>query len=412
MDKIKNVLISNKYICFLILISFFKPLLLYYYHTINFLFNIWTMFNGILILLIFISDFFKTKKVSPIIISIIVYFLCLLLSTIIKSKDIVTYLKKYLKLFALLYYTKILLNDEKGKIILLKELRNLVCTYVFLNTVVAFVFPNGIVNPDGLTAVYFLGNDNTTTLFITFGLLFLLIYATLFKNKKNMIVFMILLILCNVVYFRDWSMTSIVGIIMVDIYFVVFYPFKNRNIKFLNINMYAIICVVFFVLVSLIRIQNYFQPTIEKITHKSITFTGRTAIWDRSLEQFNDNKIIGIGVEENEKRLERINIYHAHSTYINILMESGIIGAFSVTEIIILLSKKLKLSNRINRIVAYAFLVFGIIGIVEVYQDCQMLYIFIIFAFYNEKLLINDKKMLQEKKGIEKINEEKNFSNN
>ena len=103
--------------------------------------------------------------------------------------------------------------------------------------------------------------------------------------------------------------------------------------------------------------------------------------------------MLGLGVEEFEKRLIKIEIFHAHCTYLNVMLEGGIIGFITYCMIFGIIGYKLKnVKNcELKNLVSYVFFIFSIVGLVEVYQDSQMLYIFIVISYYLDKIIESKK---------------------
>lgn len=82
------------------------------------------------------------------------------------------------------------------------------------------LFPNGIINLDGMTPVFFLGNDNTTTLTLVLGTLFIMI-KSFYYHKKMDYVCWLSIVLVTIMYFRNWSVTSLLSMLLL-IFFVIF----------------------------------------------------------------------------------------------------------------------------------------------------------------------------------------------
>ncbi len=387
--KLSDYAFNNIFVCTLIFLTFFKPLSCYYFPVINKIYNIMMFTSIILISVCYIFFLIDKHKISKIQISIICFSLVLLLSTAINSKDFGAWAKTYTKWMAISFYTEMLIFYNKE--ILLKSISYIMYSYIIINFIISIIIPNGIANPDGLTPVYFLGNDNTTTLMMTLGVMFIWFKDIYFHDKiDKMSIIPIVLLLMQ--YIKDWSVTSIMGTFMVVIYLVAIYK-RNKKQKVLNYNFYMLAGIIIFIMVIVFRVQNNFQEIFENILHKSITFTGRTQIWDRCFNQLNNNWLLGLGVEEFEKRLIKIEIFHAHCTYLNVMLEGGIIGFITYCMIFGIIGYKLKnVKNcELKNLVSYVFFIFSIVGLVEVYQDSQMLYIFIVISYYLDKIIESKK---------------------
>ena len=79
--------------------------------------------------------------------------------------------------------------------------------------------------------------------------------------------------------------------------------------------------------------QNLFAFLIEDILHKNLTLTGRTVIWDRTLELIGEKPILGHGVPFYEDRKLQYAIetkwinkaagLHAHDRFLETLYRGG-----------------------------------------------------------------------------------------
>lgn len=383
--KYNDGILYNTYVVMFIFLAFFKPLLLYYYDIANKIYNIVMIICGIFVILSYIINLLITKKISKLQISIMLFMFSLFISTLFGTHDFITFAKTYIKWLAISMYTEMLIKNEPQK--LLDCLSKILFIYIFLHFFTMIIFPNGIFNPDGMTAVLFLGNDNTTTITVALGILFIW-FRSFYYYKKLDLMSILSIFLILFVYLRNWSVTSLIGLFLVIAYFIFFYK-KNINTKIFNFRNYVIIGLLCFLLIVIIRVQNNFQWFIEGILHKSVTFTGRTNIWDNCLYFIKNNFILGLGVQEFEVREKLISIFHAHCTYLNILLEGGIIGFvfyLNIFRTIYVKIKKIK-ANELLNILSFGIFIFLFVGIVEVYQDSQMLYIFLVMIYYFDNII-------------------------
>lgn len=332
------------------------------------------------IILYSVFSFIKYGSVSKIQIFLFIFVLILLISTAFGSLDFLTFIKIYIKLLVIALYTEILVKSS------FKEFLYILSTILYIliasNFVSSIMFSDGFFNPDGLTAVYLLGNDNTTTILLVLGVLFIWLKSIFFNGKLD---FYSLSSMAMVIitYVKDWSVTPLIGACMLPLYICFIYK-RNISNKVYNMRNILVIYFLLFIMVVILRVQNMFQIPLETIFHKSVTLTGRTNIWDKVITHLTEHPILGMGVEAPEVRLDNIGIYHAHNTILNILLEGGAMGLASFINIFIQIynrNKDVKL-NEISKIIIFGFIVFSIVSLVEVYQDSQMLVIFIILAYY------------------------------
>lgn len=155
--------------------------------------------------------------------------------------------------------------------------------------------------------------------------------------------------------------------------------------------------------------QNYFSYFIEDILKKDLTFTGRTYIWDKSIDYFKDSPIIGNGVYNFNDRLKNVNIgiYHAHCTYLNVLMESGIIGFLLYIGILFYVNinmNKIK-HTKLYKMISVGFLSVFILTLMDVFKTNFAFYILLNIGVYSSLIY---EKYLKGENGIENRNNNNN----
>ena len=157
--------------------------------------------------------------------------------------------------------------------------------------------------------------------------------------------------------------------------------------KYLNLKIYLLLSIVAFLAIVVFRMQYLFESFIVNDLHRNITITGRTTIWDKSIALFLQNPIIGIGVEDFSERTARIGLFHAHSTYLNIALEGGIMAIVAYLNIFLKTWARIK-RNRSDKsvtILSFGILIYFIISIIEFYRLSHMTYALLLLLFYSEK---------------------------
>ena len=178
-----------------------------------------------------------------------------------------------------------------------------------------------------------------------------------------------------------WTITSIFDDFNADLF-----EYKNKKIeshfKKNTYFLYLIISFAFFLMIVVLRMQDHFEYIIVNMLHRNMTFTGRTYFWDLSIEYIKENIFIGTGYWNMTKRLACQGIYHAHSTYLSILLESGIVGFVSYYIILIKNGfniNKIKL-NKVKKIITFAFFSYFIMTVSEVYIFPHLFYLLMLLA--------------------------------
>ena len=143
----------------------------------------------------------------------------------------------------------------------------------------------------------------------------------------------------------------------------------------------------------ILKIQYLFDWLVVQILHKSLTFTGRTIIWDRVLVLIKRKPLLGYGFQTNEivsNYLGNRAFVHAHNTILDIVYKGGLLTLLVFFKMIyypiheLYTSRKNKLSSFISFILFCIF----IMCIFEARQEKIGLYIILIIS-NNIKLIIN-----------------------
>lgn len=138
------------------------------------------------------------------------------------------------------------------------------------------------------TSVSYLESDNGTNGYIMGSLLFALLFTRL-KKKKITLVLAAVIVLCVLNEFRIWSASSVIGIILFLLYFLIGQSCRSLKQIALQGAIMLNIGVTFF------RIQELFSFFFIKFLNKDATMTGRTNLWDRGIRAFMGSPIWGVG---------------------------------------------------------------------------------------------------------------------
>ncbi len=393
MHKIGKIIFNN-YFIFATLLVLFKPLLFFYYPVINRLFNIAMIISGVIILTYYILNVIKTRKISQLQISILILIAIFSLSTLLFSHDFGTLFKVYGRWFIINIYCELLITKHEDKFL---RILSILCLLLIIGQFLSVIlFPQGIINanPEFNIYIYLLGNDNTTTITLLLGALFILFYANYSNNQIYKKLAAISIVLVSLTFALTWCATGVVGVIMLLVFYLFIYNRKNDYSKFLNLRTYLIVALILFLVIVIFRLQDMFGFFIEGVLHKDLTFSWRTLIWDNCLHYIRHYPLIGIGVQDFAVRLAAINIYHAHCTFLQVLLEGGVLGFLAFLNIFRIVWKKLNQcpSYKGAGIIAFGIFIYFITGLVEVFQDSQMLYIFLVLGYYSPLLYKEHKK--------------------
>ena len=148
--------------------------------------------------------------------------------------------------------------------------------------------------PDNINNHYFLGHRNNSIEYIIPAICFVCLND--YINDKKMSLNNIILIIASILtVVFTWSANAILVLLMLLI--LLYMPFKHLIHKFVTCINMLIMYIVFFITIVIYRLQYYFSWLIVDILHKSLDFTYRTQIWDKSIYWIKKSLLMGYGYE-------------------------------------------------------------------------------------------------------------------
>ena len=182
----------------------------------------------------------------------------------------------------------------------LKIYRNIIYIYLGLHFITLLFYRNGIV--DGLTGdgrVWFLGSKNKLSLYV---ILSILVTYLINARKKWTPIHFILLFILNMEVILNGSSTTLLALLIIDVYLVIGRITLNINgkgriiISEVFTGVAFLVIILFFTTVILqgentSNILNYMTAFVGK----DISFSGRTSIWKRAIQYALANPLWGLG---------------------------------------------------------------------------------------------------------------------
>ena len=371
----------------IVLFSFLKPagFELNNMHSVNVIIN---MFRIIFSIIIVIKYLKLQKKISIYIMSQFVFFIIWVFIYYIHDDDVFS-----IGVFSISCLVLTLLTDFCTKISKEKNLINaylinyiLLLSYNLYYIIVTYGWKIGMQN--GIYETFsFLNSDNGTAGYIFPALYLMLVEKSLkiSQNKKNMILKSILIIGLSLLNeLRMWSATALAGIVLVLIYI-----FLIRNMILIKMKWVWVVTVVLNIGITFFRIQYLFSFIIEKVLNKSLTFTGRTKIWDWGMNAFYQNPIIGNGADGVSGK------YYIDNLLIQLLYRGGIIFLIAFIVMIYFALKNgglLTKNNKETKVFRDTYCIISIIAlmsIAESWNSFMGFYIILSFVAANRKLQPN-----------------------
>lgn len=350
----------------LLLIPFFKPDIVVSFPKINIIFYGYLLVS----LIIIIFTYIKGNYISKFSLIYICYYIITLFSTLINDGNLLKMNVDSLQNLGIILLIE--MNLKGNKECFFKSLSFIFWILTIMNTISIFMFPNGIKITDITnTPIYLLGIDNRFAFVYLPGLCVITLKDMITKNKITFYTILYLAITYfTFIYF--WSAGALLAeTLLIIFYFIIFKTKIKINPK--NFLLYDLIA--FFGIV-IFRMQNIFKYLIVDILKKDLTLSSRTLLWDKAINIIKDNYLIGIGVQKYTYILEKISAYHAHSYFLNIILQSGLVG-FVLFIILIYMSlnnlNKFK-NNRCSKIIAFTIFTMLIMLLVDTFDiTCNMI---------------------------------------
>ncbi len=343
--------------------------------------------------------YLKKGKISKFVLGLLCYNLVIIIATKLNSSygRIDTAVNNAISVIAICLIIELELRKEPKRII--NQLLFIFEILIYANFISMIIYPNGLYSDALYANNWLLGYDNKHIITILPGMMLTLIYSSYYGKKlKVRSKFLIVISLISII--RNFSATSVLAIVIM----IAFVIFRNTIFEFffiLNIYNYIITYITLFFTIIIFRLQEIFRYLIVEILHKSLSFTGRTGIWDKTMELIKQKAIIGYGVENSTVRAAKMNFAnatHAHNTILEILYKGGFLALAIYLYIIFIVAKQLnKFRDTMpSKIISITIFVFFVMMLTEA-RDVTNFYIILLLG-YNVKNILNDIN-----KGVEKI---------
>lgn len=329
------------------------------------------------------------KKVC---IYMIIYYMHFLLVTVINHGTVKPLAIQAMHFIGFAFYIDIVLTNNPKEIF--RSALNILTLYMFLNCVIVYAMPNGLYATDYFDNNYLLGYDNQNINFILPTMVLALLKNQYYKKCKIQV--LVTYAVAWLTAIKIWSGMTLVVVSLMTIVavfclrrkagFIQKHIFNGKVFNFFNlliVDLLANIALVIF------RLQYYFDFIIEGVLHKNLTFTGRTYIWDRTIQFICEKPLFGYGKEESASRAIKYGVsssspigLHAHNRLLETLYSGGIIMFASFVFIMFYAAARL---NRYRDTIFAKILSMGIfiylVGMLSEYYDyCMFFWGFLVIA--------------------------------
>ena len=372
--------LTSKVTAFFIILPFIKPAS-ELTGRFDILFDIWKVFSIFLILIEYIKFTQKRERITTAIFLLQIVFL---VSTILHLGDIKTALVDAGSNIALCCYMEYLIKKEGLKC----AARNFALPCVVFAIVTALTmyifFPGGMYTVEGAKENYLWGFDNSSAFRFVPAMYFMSLYSVK-KNVKKVHVFSFLfLAFCTSAFIYVRSLTAGFLMIVFTFSFLVF-VINDGKLKIINTrNIVLLVLVLSIILIvyknDLSRLME-FAAKNDKFGSLSLRFN----VWRRSIEQWKQNPILGLGIEYTTETLDKLILDHPHNVFLDVLYHGGIVAFGCLLYVLEKLMAVKQRKNKINIITAFALLSILVIAQMDFYNAQYLFYPMLLLSYYATK---------------------------
>lgn len=331
------------------------------------------------------------KSISRIAIALGFYYVYLLAVTILHHGLVEKIAMQAAHFVGFVLYLDLVLKNNPKEVF--RSMLNILTFYVTVNFVITLVMPGGLYATDYFENNYLLGYDNQNINFMLPTLILVLLKNECDKPCRGQVVFTFTVVLATAI--RIWSGMTLVVVVVTALFAIVIINgkgilakkvFSGSIFNFLNLlilNIGAFVGLVFF------QVQNYFAFFIEDVLHKSLTLTGRTVIWERTIDLIAKQPLFGYGKEAYEFRAVKHGFFpdnpaglHCHNRFLETMYMGGIVLT-AIYGIILFYAafclQKIK-HTKTAKILAFGLFIYMVGMLTEFYDYCLLFWGLLVMA--------------------------------
>lgn len=372
----------NKWVLMLCVLPFIKPVIFTYIPLFDKLFDILRIVSAAIIIILYL----KNARISKLVVLFFLYFSVLFISTYIHKGQVFL---SFINLVTVVCLCMLIeLGTRNSPFVMMQSLCYLLSTFCYINFIFMIIEPDGICRYVLSTAwnMHFIAGKNQLGLFLVGSIIISLLYS--FVKYQKVKLFSVILIIINIIsLIIGKTGTGQVGISLAVI--LVFISIKYKSKTIINYKNLLSIAVITFLLIVIIRVQSLFSIVIEQILNKSMTFTGRTELWDLAIELFKKSPILGYGFQNGEFIHVNNDVYSAHNEFLQKACEGGLISVFLFMMILIVGGSTLgKYKEHIlSHIISIGIFSSLIMMMTESTGNTNMIYILLPIGYFCDELI-------------------------
>lgn len=294
----------------------------------------------------------------------ILFIIISLFSTVINDAELVYCIKAFFRIVAMYLYIEVIFIQRQCSVN---------CMYypimlLFVINILSYIlYPNGMYSSIGANESFYsdenwiLGGKNAYYYYLLFAIVLKLIRddedKTFCIDKIFYDMFFWTIVGVNL-FIISGSMTSIVGIGMIMVYMLFnrFIIFQTKKYVYLY---FIVSMIVFYILV--LGSNSIFMEFISVATGKSVTFSGRTYIWEKSLAAIIDHIWLGRGFEEPLLTNTILGQVTSHNKYLWIIYRGGVLSGIAFLCFLSCCIKEIIKKYDYNIYKKFAFIFFSIL---------------------------------------------------
>ena len=293
------------------------------------------------------------------------YFLYLIFLTVVLGGTWIPIFSQAIDTFTILsiFYAG-LIYDKK---MVLQAMSVSLYFYVLLSLLTELLYPEGMWVVEGSMRFIVGGNYNQIGICVVLALMVNMAYSDLYAHWKPLVYG---LMICSIVAeFLVGSMTSMVGVTVLSLYYIFRTGTRiDRTIIFISALLFIVLQYFFVFSLNLASVNPLTRYFVEEVLGKSSNFTYRSDIWARALTMFDHKMWLGYGFMDADAFKSLINGKSPHNFVLSLLLEGGFLGLFLFGNVFYTVYKKAKRTpGRLRNLLEFGLVVILIMMLMEVY---------------------------------------------
>ena len=358
------------------LIGYLKPPFTVAYPLLDNVFDIARILSSAIV---FWYIFSKRIKLSPVAKSILVYEALFVIITIARNGNTTQAIISGVTIVGEVFLFELGIKwNIRG---FLKTLCNILIFYIFANFATVILVPNGFIQTEMGTPMYFLGIHNRFVFWMLPFFCYKCIQDYLDSDKIHINTYFIISLCLLTLLIKN----AAGGVIGLTVALALTLLFQNRDMK---VNDYRIFLATYFVLwlgLTFFDTIGNWEWLTYGIFHKSNSLLARLSLWQRGktyLSEDLSHLLFGFGLESDAIIKGKFWYTHLHNNLLNVLYQSGIIGGLIYILPFIFVAKNLtKYKNsKICNVISLTLFSFLIMLLMDTYDLYGHLYTILILA--------------------------------